>query len=146
MLKSPIFTIFGILVNNDKTDMSHEFGCHGHYFGKKVCVTIVNWEYVRLKITLQACTYPRDRGRDVFYLLYFPFPVLKLGVTILWNWELPVSQNSYHSLKLADKLMHKGIMFFHYFNLYLCHYTLMTCRYTIDDTFLFKTPKNIKST
>ena len=39
---SPIFTIFGILVNNDIVDRSHDFGCHENHFGGKICVTIVN--------------------------------------------------------------------------------------------------------
>ena len=38
---SPIFTIFGILINNDTVDRSRDFGCHGHHFGGEICVTIV---------------------------------------------------------------------------------------------------------
>ena len=37
---SPIFTTFGILVNND-VDRSHDCGCHRHHFGRKICVTII---------------------------------------------------------------------------------------------------------
>ena len=33
---SPICTIFGILVNNDIVDRSHDFGCNGNHFGRKV--------------------------------------------------------------------------------------------------------------
>ena len=38
---SPMFTIFGIPVNNDIVVRSHDFGCHGTHFGMKICVTIV---------------------------------------------------------------------------------------------------------
>ena len=38
---SPIFTILGILVNNDIVDRSRDFGCHGNQFGGKMCVTMV---------------------------------------------------------------------------------------------------------
>ena len=38
---SPIFILFGILVNKDIVDRSHDFGCSGNHFGRKVCVTIV---------------------------------------------------------------------------------------------------------
>ena len=38
---SPVFTIFGILVNNDIVDWSHDFGCHGTHFGGGKYVTIV---------------------------------------------------------------------------------------------------------
>ena len=37
---SLIFTLFGILVNNDTLDMSRDFGCHGNNLGGKLCVTI----------------------------------------------------------------------------------------------------------
>ena len=37
----PIFTIFGILVNNDIIGRSNDFGCHGNHFGGKICVTII---------------------------------------------------------------------------------------------------------
>ena len=32
-----IFTIFGILVDNDIIDRSHNFGCHGNHFGGEMC-------------------------------------------------------------------------------------------------------------
>ena len=38
---SPIFIIFGILINNDIVDRSHDCGCHGNHFGGKICVTII---------------------------------------------------------------------------------------------------------
>ena len=38
---SPIFTIIGILVNNDIVDRSHDFGSHGSHLGGKICVTSV---------------------------------------------------------------------------------------------------------
>ena len=38
---SPIFTIFGILVHIDIADRSHNFGCHGNHFGRKICVITV---------------------------------------------------------------------------------------------------------
>ena len=38
---SPIFTTFGILVNNDIVDRSHDLGYHGNHFGRKICVAIV---------------------------------------------------------------------------------------------------------
>ena len=33
--------IFSIPVNNDKVDISHNFGCHGHHFDGKLCAMIV---------------------------------------------------------------------------------------------------------
>ena len=38
---SPISTVFGILVNTDIVDRTHDFGCHGIHFGGKICFTIV---------------------------------------------------------------------------------------------------------
>ena len=34
---SSMLTIFGIQVNNDIIDRSHDFGCHGDHFGRKIC-------------------------------------------------------------------------------------------------------------
>ena len=48
------FTIFGILVNNDNIDRSHDVGCHGKYFGGKICVTIVTKMGILLNWLAQA--------------------------------------------------------------------------------------------
>ena len=72
---SPIFVIFGIVVNNDIVDRSHDFGCHGNHFGGKICFTIVtkmgillHWisqaEYRVCNTVCQWCS----RNFDIVYM------------------------------------------------------------------------------
>ena len=51
---SQIFTIFGILVNNDIVYRSHDLGCYGTHFGGEICVTIVTKIGILLNWLAQA--------------------------------------------------------------------------------------------
>ena len=85
-------------------------------------------------------------NRELLFSLIESYHSPKLGVTVLQIQELPVSHSSYLSLRLTHMLRHNGIMFWHYISVCVCHYTLLTCTYTVDVTFHFKTHECIKST
>ena len=69
---SQIFTILGILVNNETVDMSHDFCCHGNHFGRKRSVTLVTKNNIKLAGTGEYRVYTsviRHWKADVFSIL-----------------------------------------------------------------------------